>query len=67
MTTDSSANLAYILGMAMSHLFSVQNHLVQGQDKEALSKINEAVRELKPLVEKHIYNIEKPEVPNESA
>jgi hypothetical protein len=55
---------AFLLGLAMAGLDAVQKHLIQGENKEALSTINEAVRKLNEEVNKHFYTKEKGEVAN---
>ncbi len=46
---------SFLLGMSMAALYSVQSHLIQGNQKEALTVINEAVRALNEKVEKVFY------------
>lgn len=72
MSTEQKSTEAYLLGMSMGSLLRVQELLIQGNDKEALSVINEAMRSLKDKVEKHFYShlqvkAEKVEVDNDSA
>ena len=62
-TTEAS----FLLGMAMAALYSVQDRLVQGENKEALSAINEATRKLNNLIETHVYGKEKVETSNDPA
>lgn len=54
-TESAIATVSYLLGMSMAALFSVQGHLIQGENKEALSIINEAVRVLSDKVDKCMY------------
>lgn len=48
--------MAYILGQAMSSLYLVQSHLINDNAKDALKAASEAIRNLNPQVEKHVYN-----------
>ncbi len=49
---------SYLLGMSMAALYSVQQHLIQGRDKEALTTVNDAVKVLNEKITRGYYGKE---------
>lgn len=49
---------AFLLGTAYAAIMAVQDHLIQGRDKEALTAINDAKKFLHEKINKHFYKDE---------
>lgn len=56
-TAEQTAIAAsFLLGISYSNLKIIQNHLIMGETKEALSRINECLPFLTDKIEKHFYS-----------
>lgn len=54
----AALSASFLLGMSMSALYSVQQHLIQAQHKEALTTVNDAVKMLNEKITRSYYSKE---------
>lgn len=44
---------SFLLGFAIAKLYNIQNYLIQGDDRSALSDVNDCLRYIESKIDKH--------------